>query len=758
MNRSFLFDVMFAMATLVLAVVLFAVLAVATVDVTRAQGGPDDDAMGGQIRAELDGRSIQFPVLKTEVDADVSGDLANITVVQTFLNPASQPLNATYLFPLNKEAAVHGMTMRVGDEIVTAQIKKRDEARQTFETAKQQGKGAALLQQHRPNMFTQDVANLMPGQPVVITLRYVQPVARLDGAYELVVPLVVGPRYIPGGTPVSRSAVVRPVRQQDDREAGGPAGGLPDAEALVAGRGQGNGGWKLGPVPRYPEVLGLTVPDQVEAGRVTIKVRLASGMALSNVASPTHRIAIEGGETEKRIALAAGATIDNRDFVLSYRIAGEQVEAGTLVHRDKTGGTLAMLIEPPLVVAPELVTPREIVFVLDTSGSMRGVPMAASRAFMRQALRKLGPNDYFRIIRFSNDATEFSHAPVRATEQNIQMGLSYVAALRAGGGTEVMAGLAKAFAMAQAPETRRLVVFLSDGYVGNEADILSMVARHIGRARTYALGVGTSVNRYLLAEMAHHGRGTARFIDPTEKPEEAAARFADKLASTVMTDIEIDWGSLKVRDVVPAALPDLFAGDAIRVHARFEGRGEHTIRIKGRIAGRAAELPVRLSIPDKVDGDAGKAIPLSWARATIKDLMREIMIPERMRVSGLGTAAIEARVTELGLQHALVTQWTSFVAVTQRILNPEPLATPDIGVPLPMVKGVGPDAYGQVQKPGQRAAAPSMQHLSGMRFTDGFGQVFSGGATPEPGQLLGMLVALLVLLGFGRMFRGRAQR
>ncbi len=754
MSRSFLFDVLFASATLLLATLLFTALAV-----SMAHATPPPDDLGGQIKAEHDGREIQFPVLKTEVVANVNGDLADVTVIQTFLNPTSEPLNATYLFPLNKDAAVHAMTMRVGDELITAQIRKREEARKTFEAAKRQGKGAALLEQHRPNMFTQSVANLMPGQPVKITLRYVQPVPRIDGDYELVVPLVVGPRYIPLGGRDARTdpRLVALLGNDGDDQTAPMQEAHPEQEEAA-----GVDGWQFRSLPQYPEVSGLTIPKQVDSARVSIKVRLAAGMEINAVSSRSHRIDVSGGVNEKSIALRAGKIIDNRDFVLSYTIAGQSVQAGVLTHRDKAGGYLSLMLEPPAVTNAGSITPREIVFILDTSGSMHGVPMAASKAFMRHALMALNQNDYFRIVRFSNEASEFASAPVRATPENLQRGLTFVDGLRTGGGTEVLSGLEKAFAMPQAARTRRLIVFLSDGYVGNEGQIIQMVSRNIGKARTYALGVGTAVNRYLLGEMAHHGRGYVRFIDPTEDVEEAAAGFAKKIANTVMTDVEIDWGDLEVSDVVPAALPDLFAGDSLRVHARFAGAGEHTISIKGKIGGKAAKLPVRLRLPEAETGEATKAVALGWARATVKDLMRELMSAGYRRQSGLTTSDLKQRVTAVGLRHALVTQWTSFVAVSQKILNPEPLTTPDVAVPLAMVKGVGPGAYG-IQGTLQRAGRPANKaagHRTVRIATSSFkghsgggngsmGTGFAGGATPEPEQILGLLVVLLTLLGFG---------
>lgn len=695
----------------------------------RAEAAPTPDDLGGQVRAEVDGRTIQFPSLKTDIKADVSGDLAYVTVVQTFVNPALVPLNATYLFPLNENSAVHAMEMRVGDEVVTAKIARKEAARQEFEAGKRAGKAAALLEQHRPNMFTQEVANLMPGATIAVTFQYVQTVPRVDGAYELAIPLIVGPRYVPA--PATPSAVAANDAQMIDA---GPA-----AQPL--------GEWSFGPAPAYPPVNGLTAPQAIDEDRVAIVVNLKAGVAINHVTSATHAIATTGDDTqtERSVTLAAGRTIDNRDFVLRYALAGGAIQAGLLAHKDERGGAFSLLLEPPESPPAADVTPREIVFLLDTSGSMSGRPIDASKRFMATALGSLTPRDYFRVIRFANTASEFSSAPIQATPENIQHALTYVNALSADGGTEVLAGLRQAFNMPALPSARRLLVFLSDGYVSNEAEILRMVAANIAQTRTYVFGIGTSVNRYLLAEMAHLGRGFVRIVDPTEEASEAAVAFAKKLEATVMTDISIDWGTLSVSDTTPVSIPDLFAGDSIRIQGRYAGSGPHTIKVTGKINGRSATLPLSIDLPGETTGDATKAIPLVWARSQIADHMRELMAPPNLRQTGISDAAIEKNVTELGLAHALVTQWTSFVAVSQKIVNTDPGSAQDRGVNLPMVKGIGPKAYGATER---------TRHVSNPVLTQA---AFSGAATPEPEMIGGLFAVLLSLIAMA-FHRSRSLR
>ena len=693
-----------------LVAVIVALAAIVIFDPPPAFGAVNGDAeLSGTVTAKVDGKKVHFPLLKTDIEADVQGDLASVTVTQTFANPLRRPLNATYLFPLTEEAAVYAMEMHIGDERVVAQIRRRAEARKTFEIAKRDGKAAALLTQHRPNMFTQEIANLMPGQSIKVSLRYTHVVPRKDGAYELVMPLVVGPRYNP----------VNPVK-------------------LVSNN-RDRGSKVLRRPPAYPDVFGLTIPNAIDKDRVSIKLSLKSGVPIQAVSSETHGIDVTGSGTGREVTLDGARTIDNRDFILRYRLAGAAVNAGLLTHRDRTGGYFNLMLEPPQAPASQDITPREMVFVLDTSGSMTGIPMEASKEFMRRALKTLRPSDTFRIIRFNNTASELAKVPVPATPANIATGTAFVNGLSAGGGTEIPNAIQRAFAPRPAEGSLRIVVFLSDGYIGNEQDVLDLIARDRGNARIYAFGVGTGINRYLLTEMARAGRGFARIVDPTRhNGQTSAAALAERLDMPVLTDIEIDWGELDAVDVQPGAIPDLFAGDSIRVQGRFKRSGRHEVTVTGKQNGRPVRLPLTVTLPDTQDGDDGEAIRLIWARTQVAELMRMLSVPAASRTAGRSDTAIEEQVTNLGLVHALVTQWTSFVAVTEKIVNRRPVDAVDADVPQHQVKGITGKAYGKPARqtiPGQQA----------MKFT--------GGATPEPHVVIAM--AMLFILAWWMLAAGR---
>ncbi|MEM6739376.1 MAG: VIT and VWA domain-containing protein [Pseudomonadota bacterium] len=656
----------------------------------QGRASPEDEDIAGRIIAEHDGRQIELPLLESHYAVNIEGDMATVEVSQTFENPADVPLNAEYLFPLNQHAAVYGMQMRIGDVVTHAVIREKAQAQAEFDAAKEAGKSAALLTQHRPNMFTQSVANLMPGRPIEVRLRYVQMVPKIEGAYELVIPLIMGPRYI-GATPIAETLA--------SLEDAAPA--LPNT-------------WQVAPPPAYPPVAGLTLPETVPGERVSLDLSLRAGTSLAEFGSRTHPLAVERDGDRLQARFADEAVLDNRDFVLRYGLGGEDVEAAVLSHSDARGGFLSVMIEPPSLPDEAMVTPRELVFVLDTSGSMAGMPMEASKRFMRAALAGLRTDDYFRIIPFANAVQQMSREALPATARNVAAATRYVDGLSGGGGTEIDRAIRAAFAMHQPSETMRIVVFLSDGYIGAEQDVLRTIRQQIGAARIYAFGVGEAVNRYLLDGMAEEGRGYARYVGLDEDALEVAEGLARDLESPLLTDIEIDWGDLAVSDVSPSRVPDLFAGQSVRLYARHEANGPASVEIRGRVRGRPASMTVPLKLTHDI---AEPALPLIWARNRIADL-------ERNAVVGAAPEVSDAEITRLGLAFSLQTRNTSFVAVSERVANETGLPTQTASVPLPMVEGVQPSAYPQG---------------------------FSGASTPEPQAVLGLLLlAALSLLGLRR--------
>lgn len=709
---------------------------------------------GGTIEAEQNGKIIHFPLLKSDIEVNINGDLASVIISQTFANPSRSAMHAKYLFPMNKDSAVYAMTMIIGDEITEAKIQRKEQALKTFNTAKKQGKAAALLSQHRPNMFTQKIANLMPGMPIKIRIKYTQVVPKIDGSYQLVVPLVVGPRYQPAGAGVAPEII-------DD---GRSFGNIKSTSTSKFGT------WELEQLPTYPDVYGLTIPDTIDNERVTIKATINADMNINSVFSETHDIKLSGSRKNKTITLSQNHIIDNADFVLKYRLSGKTNQAGFLSTYDtEKGGYFSLLIEPPAAPKDAQISQREMVFVLDTSGSMYGEPLNASKVFMRHALNNLRAGDYFRIISFNSTATEFSTRPQPATTANINRGIKFVNGLQGGGGTEIAKSITQAFITPPRAGAIRLVTFLTDGYIGNEASIFKQISENIGDARIFAFGVGSSVNRYLLSEMGRRGRGFARFIDPTETSNDAAISFAAKLNAPVLTDISLDFGDLDVEQITPDVIPDLFAGDSIRIQGKFKGSGDHVVRVNGNVRSGKASMPIKVTLADHTT-EPKEAIPLIWARSLVADKMRHINTPDRFRTTRKTVQQLKKEIVALGLEHAIVTKWTSFVAVAEKIINKTPEHTKQQNVPLPMVKGVTAKAYpgksfDKVMSIGSRVAGrtaleSSLQEVRQAKMMAAPAAIhmpqaasFSGASAPEPAAIGGIVV--LALMGLFMIRRRR---
>jgi Ca-activated chloride channel family protein len=599
------------------------------------------------------------PLRHTEVRAAVSGFLARVTVTQTFGNPAFQKIEAVYAFPLPENAAVDDMTIQVGSRTVRGVIRKREEARALYEKAKQTGHVAALLDQERPNIFTQSVANILPGEEVTVTISYLQTLEYENGAYQFVFPMVVGPRYIPG--------------EAIGKQAGGWA---PDTDK----------------VPDASKITPHLTPQGTRTGHdISIELAIDAGVPLLQLQSTSHAIDVERtGASSATVKLKNLAEIPNQDFILKYDVAGEQITDAVLSQADSqavsrakgaAGGYFTLILQPPAQLPESDITPKELVFVLDTSGSMMGFPIEKAKELINRALDELYPGDTFNLITFSGDTRILFPQPVFPTAENIRNTRVILNAQHGAGGTEMMKAIRAALAPSDSQDHLRVVCFLTDGYVGNDLEIIGEVQKH-PNARVFAYGVGNSVNRFLIEAMAKAGRGDSEVVTLNDKADVAAHRLYQRLRAPVLTDVSIDWRGMPVADVLPGKLPDLFTGKPLVVTGRYTAAATGSIVIHGKRAGEDFER----EIPVHLNNSATTTSILStfWARRKIDELMSQDW-------SGLQTGNIKPEVqneiTQLGLSYKLMTQFTSFVAVEERIVTTNGKPT-RVEVPVEMPEGV----------------------------------------------------------------------
>ena len=664
----------------------------------------------GGLMALVGDRRLALPVAESDIVVSIRGDLASVTLVQVFENPHATPVHARYVFPMPPEAAVHAMRMQSGDRMIEAEIHRKPEARALFEAAKERGSQAALLDQHRPNVFTQEVANLMPGQPIRVEISYAHAVEKIDLDYVLRVPLVIGPRFVADAGTTERSV---------DPEPGAPTRRPDEPEGVSIGT------WSL------PASSPVARPETTW-GQVGLSVSLMGGVPVQVVESPSHDVTITAiDDTTRHVVLTDGRAPGDRDFVLRYRLAATQVSVGATTSSDRQSGFLSLLVEPPVHANVDDITPREVVFVLDCSGSMSGVPLEVAKRLMRRMLPELRERDHFRIIRFSDAASDMTEMPLPATDFEIREALRYVDGLYGSGGTMMTSGVRSALAPGTPADAIRIVIFMTDGYIGNDLEVVRLIDDLRGEARLFSFGIGSSVNQYLIKEMARVGRGTCTIVAPNDDAAAAAEALAERLRTPVLTDIEIDWGDAPILDVSPSEIPDLFMGTSLRVMARYERGGRHEIQVAGRVAGRRVRMPIALELPDPRMGHGPEALGITWARAQIEDRMIRYLAPD----SGADEKwQLEQQVTELGLAHRLVTQWTSFVAVAREVVNPRGEAE-SADVSVARVHGAPDSAYPPgvlpAVAPTQLAGASALVHMMP-------GKGFSGHAAPEPGTWLAL--------------------
>jgi Ca-activated chloride channel family protein len=572
------------------------------------------------------------PLKHTDVKAEISGFLSRVNVTQEFENPFKEKIEAVYTFPLPANAAVDDMTMVVGERTVRGKILRREEAQAVYDAAKSGGQVASLLNQERPNIFTQSVANILPGEKVKITISYVETLKYEAGKYEFSFPMVVGPRYMPG-TPTGRKG----------------SGASPDTTQ----------------VPDASSISPRLVAEGMRAGHdVSLDIMLDAGVPIDGIKGKSHEVELERLSAHStHVRLKSSSMIPNKDFVLSYDVAGKNIQDALLAHRSDKGGYFTLILQPPERITVADVTPKELVFVLDTSGSMTGFPIEKAKETMKLALDGLYPADTFNLITFAGETRILFPGPVRATPGNLKKAQDFLAASSGNGGTEMMKAIRASLEPSDSQDHVRIVCFMTDGYVGNDMEIISEVQKH-PNARVFAFGIGSSVNRFLLDKMSEYGRGEVEYVALNDNGSAAARRFHERVRNPLLTDISVDWNGLPVSDIYPQRIPDLFSAKPVVLTGRYTGAGRGVIRLKGKMSGREFVREIAVDFPE--NESQHNVLSSLWARARIDDLMgqdyngmqRGAMKPE-----------LQETITNLGLEYRLMTQFTSFVAVEEMIVT-----------------------------------------------------------------------------------------
>ncbi|NTU82595.1 MAG: VWA domain-containing protein, partial [Chloroflexales bacterium] len=581
----------------------------------RPELAPDAPLRGGML-LPLDEALPPVPLEHTAISAEVAGPLAETIVAQRFRNTHSAPIDALYIFPLPAEAAVSELELRIGERVIRGQVRERAEAEATYREAAARGAGAALVTQDRPNLFSVELANLQPGEVVESRLRFFSQVPFDDGWFTLAIPTVVLPRYVPAGEPAT------------------PRDGV---------------------VPLLPEgVAGHTL-----SLRVSLDLGLLAEVTCAGLDMEIHE------ERGRSVATLRDPTaVPNRDVVLRYRPAGAGYAAAAFAYREagRPGAALLMLT-PRAVPAPDEVLPRELLFVFDRSGSMGGESIAQARNALRACLRALNPGDSFNIFPFDNHVERLAPTPLAFAQQSVDAADTFISSIEARGGTEIVGALGAALDQPRDPDRLRVVVFLTDGAVGNEDGVIRALASRLNEARVFAFGVGSAVNRFLLDRLAAVGRGSAEYIMPGEPIEPAVQRFQRRASLPLVRDLSVDWGGAAIADALPEPLPDLYVGQPLVLLARYMGpRDQHaSVTVSGRTArgtfSEQLEVTLPAATPDR--HGAWAALPKLWARA------RLVALEDAARLDGARAGACDEEAKALALEHGLLSAHTAFVAVEE---------------------------------------------------------------------------------------------
>ncbi len=583
----------------------------------------------------------QLPLKATSAKVAIAGVIADVKVTQVYKNTGTKPLEAIYVFPGSTRSAVYGMTMTIGERVLKAQIKERGQARADYEQAKSQGRSASLLEQHRPNVFQMNVANIMPGDEIRVELSYTELLVPTEGTYAFVYPTVVGPRY--AGRVGTESSTGEP--------------------------------WVANP---------YTHAGEKPATTFDLEVKLSAGLPIQHMACATHKTSITyDGRAEATLKLdPSEAQGGNRDVIVKYQLAGGAVQSGLLLDQGREENTFLLMAQPPKRVTPKDLPPREFVFIMDISGSQMGFPIEVSKVLMKEMIQGLRPQDLFNVMVFEGSSALWSPTSQHASPEATAQALAFVRSQNGGGGTELGSAMRRALGLPRVPGISRTFVVSTDGYISADGQVFDIIRKNLGSANLFTFGIGSSVNRHLIEGMAHAGQGEAFVITKPEQAALEAERFRAYVSSPVLTNLKLTTSGFQIQDLEPIQLPDVLADRPVICLGKWRGEARGTVTLSG-ISG-AGPWSQTFEV-GQVKGRSHGALRQLWARQRIQMLSDYDQFGQ--------DEARKAEVTRLGLTYHLLTAHTSFVAVDTLVRNTGGHST-TVTQPLPLPEGVSDAAVG----------------------------------------------------------------
>ncbi|MCK6547408.1 AgmX/PglI C-terminal domain-containing protein [Myxococcota bacterium] len=664
----------------------------------------EEERTGAPYFAVRAGGGDVLPLRETRADVAIAGVIARVRVTQVWENTGSAPIEAVYVFPGSTRSAVTAMRMKIGARTIEAKIAERKAARETYERAKEAGQSASLLEQQRPNVFTMNVANILPGDRIDTILEYSELIVPENGIYALVYPTVVGPRYV--GAASAESAAT-------------------DATTP----------WTASP---------YLAEGQAPTYRWGMSVRLAAGLPVREVRSPSHRISPRFEDARRVTVEVDDERGGNRDFVLEYRLDGERIEAGMLLYPGAAGeeSFFLMMVEPPQRIEPTEIPAREYIFIVDVSGSMGGFPLDTAKRALTKLLEGLRTQDRFNVMFFSGGNAVLAPKSLAATPDNVARGLAMIAGARGGGGTEIVPALKQALAMPRAKDVSTTFVVVTDGYVTVEKELFGLVRDNLAEANLFALGIGRSVNRLLIEGLARAGLGQPFFALGPGEADQRADELLRVITTPVLTKASVRFEGFDAYDVEPPSIPDVFSARPVVVFGKYRGDAKGRVVLRGSNGGGPVERTLRVA--DFAPSDDHVALRALWARDRIQRLSDHASIAE--------SDVNAEQVKKLGLKYSLLTAHTSFVAVDSLVRN-HGGAPVTVEQPLPLPAGVPNAAVGGLlgASSGYGAASGYGSGGGGLGTVMGLGGLGTRGTGAGGGGRKGSAPAVRVDGGEGKM-------